>query len=264
MKPERGWYSLIQFCPDPSRAEAANVGVLLLSPAHGFLRGETIGSNDRIRRFFGQDPEVTIDLQRVNAEKAAFVRRLEAEAPRIQSLEALQEFIDTRAHTLQVTTPRSLRVEDPEATLHQLLQELVGGRRRDDRPKPLHETFARLKKERSSIEFDRAVEIPQLGIDFTAEYAYQNGTLNLVRLLSLAAEDTKTVRRALRVAAESGFVDRHSGEAGEQAQVIVVSAPGDTPDPAVVERSLRTVFLGPAGRVRAVRQGARVFPARRG
>ena len=37
MNPETGYYGLIQCCPNPSRLEAANVGVLLFSPEHAFL-----------------------------------------------------------------------------------------------------------------------------------------------------------------------------------------------------------------------------------
>ena len=37
MNSKRGYYSLIQFCPEPSRAEAVNLGVLLFCPEAGFI-----------------------------------------------------------------------------------------------------------------------------------------------------------------------------------------------------------------------------------
>ena len=39
-----GYYSVIQYCPDRSRLEAANVGVLLFVPAGGYLRARTVGA----------------------------------------------------------------------------------------------------------------------------------------------------------------------------------------------------------------------------
>ena len=41
MKPSKGYYSLIQYCPDLGRLEAANVGVLLFCPERGFLKFST-------------------------------------------------------------------------------------------------------------------------------------------------------------------------------------------------------------------------------
>ena len=49
----RGFYSVVQYCPDRFRAEAVNVGLVLLClDPHG-LRVETIGRYDRVRRLFG-------------------------------------------------------------------------------------------------------------------------------------------------------------------------------------------------------------------
>ena len=39
MKPSRGYYCIIQYCPDLGRLEAANIGVLLFCPDRGFLKG---------------------------------------------------------------------------------------------------------------------------------------------------------------------------------------------------------------------------------
>lgn len=37
----KGYYSIIQYCPDLSRFEAANVGVLLFCPERAFLKALT-------------------------------------------------------------------------------------------------------------------------------------------------------------------------------------------------------------------------------
>ena len=55
MKPEKGYYSVIQYCPDLGRFEAANMGVLLFCPESGFLKSLMSGNNSRIIKFFGSE-----------------------------------------------------------------------------------------------------------------------------------------------------------------------------------------------------------------
>ena len=50
----KGYYSLIQFCPDPSRLEGVNIGVLLFSPENGKLKFRLTENNRRIRKVFGK------------------------------------------------------------------------------------------------------------------------------------------------------------------------------------------------------------------
>jgi hypothetical protein len=49
MNPTTGYYSLIQYCPDAAREEAANVGVVLFCPEVDYLEARTVSGNDRIR-----------------------------------------------------------------------------------------------------------------------------------------------------------------------------------------------------------------------
>ena len=49
MKPSKGCYSLIQYCPDLGRLEAANVGVLLFCPEPHFLKAQ-LRHPPRVRR----------------------------------------------------------------------------------------------------------------------------------------------------------------------------------------------------------------------
>jgi hypothetical protein len=46
-------YSLIQFCPNPSRLEYGNLGIVVFIPTDAFIDGKIISNNDRIRKFFG-------------------------------------------------------------------------------------------------------------------------------------------------------------------------------------------------------------------
>ena len=57
MNATKGYYSLVQYCPDVARQEAANVGVVLFCPELAFLEARLASSNHRIRRFFGEEAD---------------------------------------------------------------------------------------------------------------------------------------------------------------------------------------------------------------
>lgn len=61
---ERGYYSLIQFVPNPGRAEGANVGLVRISPAEGRLTVRMAENNEAPKRFFraGSFDEVRLSL----------------------------------------------------------------------------------------------------------------------------------------------------------------------------------------------------------
>src|SRR5262249_41757548 len=126
MKPAKAYYCIVQYTPDPARGEAANVGVLLFAPEHGFLDAKLSSSNDRVRRFFG--PDVELDLGRVRAMKQSLRRRLRAEAGRFRTADDLRHFVQTRANQIILTPPRPMTVVDPGKDLEVLFQELVGER----------------------------------------------------------------------------------------------------------------------------------------
>lgn len=87
MKPQKGYYCVVQYCPDLSRFEAANIGVLLFCPDSGFLKAMTTGNNSRIIQFFGREGH---DWKRINAVKKGLQDRLEKEHHHIRSVGDLQ------------------------------------------------------------------------------------------------------------------------------------------------------------------------------
>jgi hypothetical protein len=109
MKPAKGYYSLIQYCPDLSRLEAANIGVLLFCPEKLFLQARTVRGNKRIQHFFGRQRH---DWDRIDSFKLGLEERLAAENGDIKTLDALERFIALRANELQISLPRPMRVED--------------------------------------------------------------------------------------------------------------------------------------------------------
>jgi len=123
MKTERGFYSVIQFCPDHFRAEAANVGALLYIPANGYLAARWSPKFERVKRFFCLNNEEVAEVE-------SAVRALDY---RLQMLKAegvteagLTKFIVSRADQVQLTPLRLVMVEDtPAATLDELFTDAL-------------------------------------------------------------------------------------------------------------------------------------------
>lgn len=216
----QGYYSVIQYCPDLSRAETVNVGVLLFCPSRPFIGARMSTSNQRVRRLFGDND---LDLQRLDVTKRGIEQRLHAERGRFRTLEDLTSFIDTRANALVMTPPRFMKVLEPEADLDALFAELVGGRvtskARQKLPQELIKAFGQL--EQRGLVWRRAeVTIPNLGARFVAPYAYQNGAINLVKPERFGDERAWR-RRAMPLAIAGDQLQRHSVSALAHRLIVV-------------------------------------------
>jgi len=218
-----GYYSLIQYCPDRSRAEVANVGVVLFCPSLRFIDARTAGGNDRVRRFFrGRD----IDIDRLNLVKRGIEKRLQVQAASFTTIADLVGFIETRANDIVLTTPRSIKVTDPHADLDQLFQELVGGRQRRELVSvgvpELDEPFSRLRDE-GKVWTKEHVRVPVLGTLLRAPYAYKNGAVNLVMPFVFARHEDEARRKAGHLAIEGDLLAKYAEAAGQRYKLVVVS-----------------------------------------
>lgn len=207
----QAWYSLIQFCPDRSRAEAANIGVLLFCPELGFAQAKTAHGNDRVRKFFGKG---SFDAERLAIVKTALEERVAERYDWSEGLPDLERFIGTRANDILLTTPRSMKTADPVADLAELYDEVVGGRARSDRTRAPAEFQAlgrglRQPALRDRIRFKQVVSIPELGKELQVPYAYQNGVLNLVKPHLFSKSPDRARRDASELAVEGGFISKH-------------------------------------------------------
>ena len=118
MKQHKGYYSLIQFCPDPSRLEVINLGVLVYSPDRGRLAFRLTDSNQRIRKVFGHQDWTFIDRVRESVRS-----RLQSE--KFETLRDLESFITKRANVVQLTPVRPLRIGDIDQEVSALFRRLV-------------------------------------------------------------------------------------------------------------------------------------------
>jgi hypothetical protein len=179
-KPTKGYYSLIQYCPDLGRLEAANIGVLLFSPEQQFLKARTTRHNSRIIRFFGSEGH---DWVRINSFKKGLEDRIAIEGAGVKSLEDLQKFIDLRANILQITAPRPMRVNEPEQDLAALFKEFMG--------EAIHRTSSRTLRRvvgekltgaglERKIRKDIKVSVPVLQKEVEIPFGFQNGRFNLI------------------------------------------------------------------------------------
>lgn len=112
----------MQFCPNPARLEAVNVGVVLYCPDSQFLVSKITKSNQRIRRIFPNDE---INLAMVDSAKRGLQKRLAVEQFAIRDLADLQKFVETRANAVTLSPLQPIKVFDPQAELRKLFEELV-------------------------------------------------------------------------------------------------------------------------------------------
>ena len=223
METTAGFYSLIQFCPDLSRLEAANIGVLLFCPERGFLRAITSEENSRIRKFFGPVDE---GWSRIDLLKEAFDARVASEEGRIQTIEELERFIATRANEVQVTPPRPVKVKDPAADLQALFDRLVGGVERRDSTAPLRQAFSdAIAKEglEPKVWRDVPIEVPAFGRTITIPFGYRNGRFNLIQPVRFAsATETTRLDRACKYAVEGHSLYEHEDPNHGKLKLVVV------------------------------------------
>lgn len=132
---KQGYYSLIQFCPNPERAEVANVGVVLILPKLRYL-----GRRARARSYLGSRFAETescvvramlaragIDAALLADAKLALASRFEKEREILTSILGLAGIAFTRGDIVVLTVPRSVEIRSPgpDAELDRLFKELV-------------------------------------------------------------------------------------------------------------------------------------------
>ncbi len=239
MKPTKGYYCLIQYCPDLGRLEAANIGVLLFRPEPHYLEALTSRNNKRINRFFGSEGH---DWVRINAFKKGLEDRLAVEGPEIQTLEQLEKFIAQRANVLQIIPPRTMKVIDPEADLEELFKELLGESVHHTSTKTLRhflsQKFSAPEIEKR-IRRDIKVRVPILQKEVEIPFGFHNGRLNLINPVRFEASNAEqTVVTACKYAVEGRSLYENENPQLGPLQLLVVGKfrPNDQESPGKVKR----------------------------
>lgn len=236
----KGYYGLIQYCPDQSRAEAANVGVALFCPALGYLGARTSQGNDRVRRFFGTG---SFDPKRLNAAKKAIEARIIRSRSSIRTVEEFEQLIQSRGNELLITMPRPIKLIDPNKELDTLYDELVGARKRKSKHVlAQQDTVAELLDSRfrrmsDRIRFKHKIRLPVMERDFEVDYAYRNGSLNLIKTEAFSQSLGKAFNQATKLAVIGDLLRKTPADEGVQRRLTVVSL-GIPGAPAQVERDV--------------------------
>ncbi|MEQ8790698.1 MAG: DUF3037 domain-containing protein [Pirellulaceae bacterium] len=221
MKPHKGWFSIVQFCPDPNRLEAANIGVLLFCPSLDFLKVRMASDNRRITKFFGSKD---FDLAMVNSFKRGLEERLRREQVRVLDCEQLVDFVDRRANQIRISPPRSIRVTETERQLDELFAQLVGGQigRRETGVKDLLAKSMAQPALKPKLYTSVPITVPIDGRQLHVPYAFQNGRFNLIHPVRFQAENP--LQTAYRYAVEGDSIYETEHEKFGKLRLLVVGS----------------------------------------
>ncbi|MFN7785646.1 MAG: DUF3037 domain-containing protein [bacterium] len=231
MSTQRGFYSVIQFCPDSYRAESANVGAVLYVPATGYLAARWSPDFERVKRFFRLDAD---GMVRVAAAVRALDHRLQIMKAEGVSEAGLSKFIATRADQVQLTPLRLVMVEQAAATLDELFTDAMDEnattvprqRRRAIVPEAISRAFEALRARNDLIEPGNVL-VPGLKSTLRVPYAFRNGKLNLVKPENL--DDAAQAENKVGLLGFKGRLLFTHPEGDLRRQLVIVSA-GRSPD----------------------------------
>lgn len=231
MEPQKGFYSLVQFCPDRGRAEAVNIGLVLFVPSLAFLEVRTAANSRRVAQVFGK---AAVDPQWLRTARESFSQglRTEHKSGRFSSQEDLDKYLATLGNDIVPTPARPVRVEDPAAEMDRLFARFVehgsASEQTSSLPvaQPLEDAFMYLRAKRVPVGVGRIFQIEGLGFSVRSNYDYRNGTVNLIRLLRVGSQrPNRAIKEAIDLGGESIQVEKHLRVDGANAKLIVVVAP---------------------------------------
>lgn len=225
MPQSTAYYSIIQYCPNPARAEAANIGVLLFNPAEKYVEARLSQGNRRIERFFGRG---SFSREKLNARKRSFENALRISANSLATVEEFVSFLAQFSNELRPTPPKPILVQDSVEELAALYDELVGGTqtKSDKKQREAREKIDGYFKRPSlqgKVVFDQSITIPKVHRSIEIPYSYQNGATNLIKP-EFFATTAQGVNKALQLSSEWDLFRRHcSGNGHGEYNLIVIS-----------------------------------------
>ena len=224
MNVHRGYYSILQFCPEPARFEAANIGVALLCPDQHFFRAKIGSGNQRVTRFFDRSQ---YDIERLNAYKHGLIERLNR-GEEVCDRESFAQFAAMQVNAIVMTQPQFCRVEqEAEAALDKLFDELVGETKRKRRKGGLKQRLRKAFQDAgvldSLVQENVEIKVPAFGRTQKFPFAWRNGVVNLVDPVQFTAADPTCLEQtACRHAIEGQSLRRHPDKRLGQCELNVI------------------------------------------
>jgi len=218
---EQGYYSLIQYSEHPERIEFVNVGVALFSHAAPRVLIKFSENPRRVERVFG----VSLG-QHFRLLKESVQNRIYSDFHRSWDRQSIDRFISLRSGKIRLSSPRAVHVVDPQQVIDQLFDRLVG------EPEQKHReprVSSKLKRRFSHIGIEGLLERPNpirlpQGVVIKAPYAYQNGSYNLIKAMSLRQSPEQALEAAGKLAIEGRWL-HEATQSQNPSKLIVV---GDT------------------------------------
>lgn len=218
----RGFYSVVQFCPDRFRLEAINVGLVLMC-AEPF-RFDVRLSKDlkRAVRFFGVK---STDLKHA---MLGLESRLDSLKESLHSVDDFAAFAAARANDLRLTEPRLTKISDFNEDFQRLFVDLVDtqpkGQVAKDAtaevlPPSLVDALASLQRQ-DKVWRPGEVLVPVYGRKIEIPFAYRNGVVNLIKP-HVFPETHRAESQAAELAINGDLIQRHSEN--EKKKLIVLS-----------------------------------------
>lgn len=202
----RAFYSIVQYCPDLARLEAANVGVVVFRAEPAYLGVKMSENPTRVAKMFGLRNH---DLTRLKTFLSGLQERLSSDRDGVKSLEQLNQLAAMQVNVLRMTPFMPCRVsEQPAEDVDRMFQELVEPIKSIDSPAsrvPLKQMLeGHFSAHEIAIRIRRKVKvrIPYLGRDEEIPYAYQNGRLNLIAPVTFPKNQSTLEERASKYALE--------------------------------------------------------------
>jgi hypothetical protein len=222
MSTTRAFYSVVQYVPDPGRAEAANAGVVLFVPSTNRIETRFSPTLARVRRFFALKSQ---DVPRVELSLKSLKHRLEIAQGEFEDEPGFARFIAARADAVQLTRPRLVMIGDPLVEIRALYDELVGDPDLTTRvlklghtlPPKLAEVFGRLEAAKKIWRPGR-ITVPTIRRRFEVTAAYRNGLTNYIRSESLTTKGD----RLSKLGFNGRLIAEHPVN-GEKSRLVVVS-----------------------------------------
>jgi hypothetical protein len=222
----RAFYSVVQYCPDRFRAEAVNVGLVLLCVDPHGVRVRMTDSHNRVRKLFAI---ARSDSKNLKLSTDGLRSRIENSAEEFRTLDDLSEFAATRANDLRLTEPRLAKVDNLDDDFERLFSELVeqhstaelaNASPAEVLPPELGNVFYRLQQARK-IWRPGTITVPVYKRRLEIPYAYRNGVINLVKPHNFPA-NRRAETQAASLAVNGDLIRKHPVD-GERQQLIVVS-----------------------------------------
>jgi hypothetical protein len=118
----KGFYSLVQYCPNRFRAEAVNVGLVLLCVEPHAVRVRMTDRFDRVRKLFAIEKS---ELKDVKFSMESLRSRIESSVEQFVSADYLLSFAAARANDIRMTEPRLTKLTDIDQDFDRLYTDLV-------------------------------------------------------------------------------------------------------------------------------------------